>query len=138
MRTCADYDLWLRLSHLRIGRVDAVLGRTRLSEKSMTRNADRYDLFVRDKLGALERYLARYSSSPLVDAVRRAGIAGINLWAAESLWEIEGASPRVEARAAEVESVDPGSPRLARLRERIEDNARRAGGGRRGAAGAGG
>jgi hypothetical protein len=36
MQTCADYDLWLRLSHLPIGRVDSVLSRTRLSEKSMT------------------------------------------------------------------------------------------------------
>jgi glycosyltransferase involved in cell wall biosynthesis len=119
MATCADYDLWLRLSHLPVRRIDTVLGSTRLSDKSMTRDVSRYGRFVSDKLGALERYLSRYPRSPLVDAIGRAGVVGINLWAAESIVGIDAASRAFEPFLAAAEALDPGSPRLARFRERL-------------------
>jgi hypothetical protein len=53
----------------------------------------------------------------LVDAARRSGAAGINLWTAKSVLAIEGDSERFYAYIASAAAVDPGSPRLVRLRD---------------------
>lgn len=114
MKTCADYDLWLRLSHLPIVRTENVLGHTRLSDKSMTRDPSRYEQFCRDKLAALDRHVAR---RPDDAALRDQSAAGIYCWAAESLFSIEGAGDLFVEMVDRAERLDPGSTRVARARE---------------------
>ena len=116
--TVPDYDLWLRLSNLEIRRLDAVLGRTRVSGASGTRRAASYDDFVRDKSFALDRYLARFERNPVSEAVRRRALAGIRLWAAESVYDIEsGRSAQFERYLAEALELDPASAWAARVGE---------------------
>ncbi len=91
MKTCADYDLWLKLGHLPIVKVDMIFNATRISDRSMTRNIDRYDQFAKDKLDAAQRYLAKVPPSPLLESLTRNVLAGIYLWCAESvLWQNAG------------------------------------------------
>ncbi len=88
---CQDFELWLRLSDHEILRSTAVLGATRLSEKSMSRTAELYERFSAEKITALE------GSSPSdleLQPERDAAVAGIYCWAAESLLGIEGPGPR--------------------------------------------
>lgn len=116
LRTCADFDLWLRISHLPIARIDAILGSTRLSDASMTRRTETYDQYIADKTLALERYLARLEPSPLVDAVRRHALGGLHEWAADSIYDIEGArTPQFERYLARAQDYDAASERAARL-----------------------
>ena len=114
LATCADYDLWLRLSQLEIVSTGAVLGRTRLSGNSMTRDPSHYDAFCRDKLSALRRHLDHRSSA---DSERAQAIAGIYCWAAESVLELEGPGPRFESFAERAAELCPGSTRLQRVRD---------------------
>lgn len=117
--TVPDYDLWLRLSQRPIRRLDAILGSTRLSPASGTRRADSYDAFVRDKSVALERYLGQFEDNALTQAVRRRSLAGIRLWAAESVYDIEGArTPQFERYLRDALELDPASAWAARVAER--------------------
>jgi hypothetical protein len=116
LKTCADFDLWLRLSHLPIARMDAVLGGTRLSDASMTRRADTYDQYIVDKSTALARYLDRCAPAHLVDVVREHALAGLHLWAAESVYDIEGErTEQFERYLRRAISFDPGSGWAARI-----------------------
>ena len=90
----------------------SVLGRTRLSENSMTRDPSHYDAFCRDKLSALRRHLDHRSSA---DSERAQAIAGIYCWAAESVLELEGPGPRFESFAERAAELCPGSTRLQRV-----------------------
>ena len=49
---CQDYDLWLRLSHLRVEKVPVCLGGTRLSTESMSCRSELYDEFCAEKICA--------------------------------------------------------------------------------------
>jgi hypothetical protein len=116
LRTCADFDLWLRLSDRPIRRIDSVLGSTRRSPSSMTCRPETYDQFCQDKLTALRRYFGRFAScSPLLALAQRAQ-AGVFLWAAESVLAIEGPSDRFKLYRDEAARLDPGAPRLRTLR----------------------
>ena len=116
LKTCADFDLWLRLSHLPIARMDSILGGTRLSAASMTRRVETYDQCIADKSRALETYLQRFEPSHLVDAVRARGLAGLHFWAAESIYDIAGKrTAQFERYLGRGMLLDPGSPRGARL-----------------------
>lgn len=120
LKTCADFDLWLRLSDCPIRRIDKVLGSTRLSSSSMTCRPETYDQFCEDKLAALDRYFARFDGSPPLAALARRASAGVYLWAAESLLGLEGPSPRFEGYCEEAARFDPGSPRLANTQAAAE------------------
>jgi glycosyltransferase involved in cell wall biosynthesis len=116
--TCADYDLWLRLADRRIRAIQDVVGRTRISDKSMSRDPSRYEQFIFDKSRALDRYVGRFEASPINEAVRSYGKAGIHLWAAESVYELEGRrSDRFERYLDVAEAFDPGSDRLSRAKD---------------------
>ncbi len=117
LKTCQDFDLWLRISHLPIMRFPVKLGTIRLSAKSMTRGAGNYDQFVRDKTAALAWFLDRQPPGLLTDAVRRRGVAGINLWAAESLLELGADAVAIEQFASAAEESEPGWSRIAAVRE---------------------
>jgi glycosyltransferase involved in cell wall biosynthesis len=116
LRTCADYDLWLRLSDRKIVRTEKVIGRTRLSAKSMSRDASRYGQFCRDKIAALERYLERH---PEFAGERAEGIAGIYCWAAESLLALEGPSEGFATMVRRAATSAPHYGRVGRLAAQV-------------------
>lgn len=115
LETCADFDLWLRLADHEIVRTKHVLGRTRLSDRSMTRDPRRYEQFCRDKITALENHLARHQEQA---GGRAEAIAGIYCWAAESLLALEGPSQLFWALLERAATSAPGYERveLAKVR----------------------
>jgi glycosyltransferase involved in cell wall biosynthesis len=116
LATCADFDLWLRLSDRPIARIPQVLGGTRLSEASMTRRSGTYDQYIEDKTTALERFFRSAPSSAVVECVRDHALAGLYLWSAESVYDIERRrTSQFEAYLAQAAQADPGSPWLSRL-----------------------
>jgi glycosyltransferase involved in cell wall biosynthesis len=121
LKTCADFDLWLRLSHLPIARVSCILGGTRLSERSMTRRPETYEQCLIDKGSALNRYLSTLPAGQLVEAVRRRARAGLHLWAADSVYDIEARrTPQFERYLQVAKDADPGSAWLERTAAKPE------------------
>ncbi|MFQ5851972.1 MAG: glycosyltransferase [Candidatus Binatia bacterium] len=120
LKTCEDFDLWLRIGHLPIAMVPCVLGRTRIHDKSTTAQPDLYDQHVRAKIGALERYLKRYDWSVVIETLYRRSVAGIYLWAAESVYNLEGCSDRFNQFCDMAASFDPLSDRLRRILSEVE------------------
>ena len=112
MTTCADYELWLRLGCLPIARTTDVLGSTRLSEASMSRRTEEYDVHCANKRAALRRYLDVQPRTALIDALQRRSEAGIWLWAAESVFNVEGRSERFERYVAAAADLVSDAPRL--------------------------
>ena len=108
-----DYELLLRLSTRTIIRTTRVLGATRLSDKSMTRNAGNYERFCAEKIAALEGYIRRH---PALESERDSAIAGIYCWAAESILEIEGYGRRFESFVARAAALRPDDDRVLRAR----------------------
>lgn len=120
LETCADFDLWLRLAEHEIVCTQQVLGRTRLSDWSMTRDPRRYEQFCRDKITALENHLARH---PEQAEERAEAIAGIYCWAAESLLALEGPSERCRTMLERAATAAPSYKRLERVTVRIAEAA---------------
>jgi glycosyltransferase involved in cell wall biosynthesis len=118
LKTCADFDLWLRLSHQDIMCTKEVLGRTRLSAKSMTRDPSRYEEFCRDKITALEHHLDR---RPELVGERDMAVAGIYCWAAESLLGLEGPSERCRTMLDRAAAAAPGYERVERVIARFAE-----------------
>jgi len=94
LNTCADFNLWLMLSNLNISCIDEVLGGTRMSEKSMTCDPNSYEQFCNDKIFALDRFLNAKAELTKQPNQRNKYVAGIYIWAAESLFYMEGLSER--------------------------------------------
>jgi glycosyltransferase involved in cell wall biosynthesis len=117
-----DFELWLRLSDRAIVRSTAVLGATRLSDKSMSRNAENYERFCAEKIAALERFVAH---RPHLKQERKLAVAGINCWAAESVLELEGPGPRFESFVERAAALCPEDERLLRVRNRASEAASR-------------
>jgi hypothetical protein len=90
MQTVADFDLWLRLSHLNIVRAFDALGAVRMSEKSSTWNADNYTRMVALKIASLRRFIDRAPRGRVLDQLRERCEAGIHLWALDSMASIDG------------------------------------------------
>jgi glycosyltransferase involved in cell wall biosynthesis len=118
LKTCADYDLWLRLSHLPIRRTEGVFGTVRQSQKSMSRGAGNYEQFCADKLGALDRHVARH---PEFASQRDQAAAGIYCWAAESLLALEGPGERSRAMLERAEKNAPSYQRVEHVRTRFAE-----------------
>jgi glycosyltransferase involved in cell wall biosynthesis len=115
-----DFELWLRLSDREIVRSKTVLGATRLSHKSMSRNADNYERFCAEKVIALERFVA---GTPRLQPERDAAVTGIYCWAAESILEIEGPGPRFDSFVDRAAALCPEDERLQRVRDRASEAA---------------
>ena len=118
LKTCADFDLWLRLSDRQIVRTEEVLGGTRLSTKSMTRDPSRYEQFCRDKIAALERYLQR---RPELADERAESVGGIYCWAAESLLALEGPSERCRTMITRAATAAPRYERVEQVLARLAE-----------------
>jgi glycosyltransferase involved in cell wall biosynthesis len=118
LTTCQDFDLWLRISSREIVRTTTVLGATRVSYKSMTRNAENYEHFCAEKIVALERFIAE---NPDLQPERNAAVAGIYCWAAESILEIEGPGARFESFADRAAALCSASERVQLVRGRANE-----------------
>ena len=114
-KTMQDFDLWLRLSDREIVRTTTVLGSTRFSRKSMSRNADNYEHFCAEKIAALEKFVA---ARPQLRPHRDVAVAGIYCWAAEAVLDIEGAGPRFESFLDRAAALYPEDERLQEVRDR--------------------
>ncbi len=119
LKTCADLDLWTRIGHLPIVSVQQVLGRTRISGKSMTQRPEQYEQFCADKIRILSRYLERFKVGPLTESLRNHAIAGVYLWAAESLQYMADGSGLSQELLEKARSIMPGSLRLRELEIRL-------------------
>ncbi|MBI3416685.1 MAG: glycosyltransferase [Verrucomicrobia bacterium] len=118
LKTCADFDLWLRLSHLPIHLVQDLFGSTRISEHSMSCRAATYEQFCQDKITALGRHLTR-AGVGIDHEIYREAVGGIYAWAAESLLRIEGQSAEFERLFNLAESLAPSAKPLESVRQRI-------------------
>jgi glycosyltransferase involved in cell wall biosynthesis len=122
LETCPDYEFWIRVGS-RFASADfvsmkEVFKTARADRTSMSFRAESFDRFCRDKLFALERYLASRPSGLEVDSIRRSATAGIYLWAAESVFFLEGVSRSFMKWCEAAAHVVPSSPRLQRLARR--------------------
>ena len=120
LKTNQDFELWLRLSDREIIRSTTVLGATRLSHKSMSRNAENYEHFCAEKIVALERFIA---DRPRLQPERDAAVTGIYCWAAELILEIEGPGPRLESFVDRAAALRPEDERVQRVRDRASEAA---------------
>ena len=120
LTTNQDFELWLRLSDREIVRSRTILGATRLSYKSMSRNADNYEHFCAEKIDALQRFIA---DRPRLKPERNAAVTGIYCWAAESILEIEGPGPHFESFVDRAAALCPEDQRLQRVRDRASEAA---------------
>ena len=119
LKTCADLDLWTRIGHLPIVSVQQVLGRTRISGKSMTQRPEHYEQFCADKIRILSRYLERFEAGGLRESLRNHAIAGVYLWAAKSLQYMADGSGLSQEFLEKARSIMPQSPRLRELEMRL-------------------
>lgn len=118
LKLSADFDLWLRISDKPIARMPFIVSGTRLSDASTTRQVGTYDQQIADKSAILSRYFAGLEPCALADAVRRRSLAGLHLWAAESIYDIEGRrTEQFERYLSTARDLDPGSPRVQRVGE---------------------
>lgn len=87
-KTCVDFDLWLRVSGLKIHCIAEVLGCTRMSQKSMSCRPEDYQQFIIDKSQSIDNFIARTG----YDVDRDSCVAGLCIWAAEMLYFMQGLS----------------------------------------------
>ena len=91
--TCPDYEYWARLGFRfpksAFKRYDVSLAQAYRTRNSMSFRAESFTQFCRDKLTHLNNVLAKEYAGTDVDAVRRRSSAGIHMWAAEQLSDIE-------------------------------------------------
>jgi glycosyltransferase involved in cell wall biosynthesis len=122
LETCPDYEFWIRVGS-RVAAADfvsmkEVFKTARADRTSMSFRAESFDRFCRDKLQVLQRYLTSRPPGAEVESLRRSATAGIYLWAAESVFFLEGATRSFLKWCGEAARVDPSAPRLQRLARR--------------------
>jgi glycosyltransferase involved in cell wall biosynthesis len=122
-RTVADFDLWLRLSHLTIVRVLDVLADVRVGAQSSTWNADNYDAQAGFKVRALEKLLSGPARERVLEKLYERMEAGIYLWAVDSMAVIGGGQEKIDEYFEKATATDLRSERfrdvLARARPRL-------------------
>jgi len=111
-RTVADFELWLRLSPLRIVRVFDVLAEVRIGEKSSTWNAENYENQSAFKLRALKRFLASEGRDRVLEKLYERAEAGIYLWAVDSMAVIGGSQEMIDRYFAQATKADISSERF--------------------------
>jgi len=119
LATCPDYDFWIRLG-TRFDKGDFIVMQevfktARADRASMSYRSESFGQFCRDKLFVLNRFLRGQPRGPLTDALHRAATTGIFAWAAESVLQVEGATPAFMKWCHEAAKSDPWSPRVAAL-----------------------
>ena len=120
LRTCPDYDFWIRLG-ARFAPEDFFVAtdvfKTAVADRvSMSFRAEAFPQFCTDKLFVLNRFLDAQPPGAVIDEVRRSSSAGILLWAAEQVMNLEGNSALFDRLCERAGAFDPWSPRLHKLR----------------------
>lgn len=122
LRTCPDYEFWIRVGSFADAAdfvsMKEVFKTARADRTSMSFRAESFEQFCRDKLHALDRYVASRPPGVDVHALQRSAAAGIYLWAAESVLFLEGPSPSFLKWCEAASRSDPASARLQRLARR--------------------
>jgi glycosyltransferase involved in cell wall biosynthesis len=113
--TVADFDLWLRLAHLRIVRVFDVLADVRVGPQSSTWTPDMYEKQCYYKLLALRRFVAGSGRDALLSILAERAEAGIHLWAVDSMATIGGGREYVDRYFNEAGAADFRSERFRRI-----------------------
>lgn len=122
MLYCADFELWLRISHLRIDSTRTILARTRISPKSITCRPETYQQSCADKILAIRKFFQRYPQDNLMVALERRSIAGVLCWAAES---VKYSFPSEQGELyfldflKQAAQIDPSSPKFKELLKRL-------------------
>lgn len=118
---CADFELWLKISHLRIESTGEYLSCTRVSQNSITCRPESYAQMCQDKLVAIRRYFENMPQNRLHVDLRRRCEAGVFVWAAES---VKYNFPTADAEIYFLEflrgavQADAQSPRVKELMQR--------------------
>jgi hypothetical protein len=119
LKTCPDFEFWIRLG-VRFGpdelvvQPDPIMTAHR-DRTSMSYRVENFDQFTKDKLHILQRHLLTLPDAAEAAALRISASAGILTWAAESVFEMEGATTEFARWCKEAAALDPHSPRLLRL-----------------------
>jgi hypothetical protein len=122
LKTCPDYDFWIRLgtrfdaSQFLV--VDEVFKTALADRSSMSFRVESYEQFCRDKQLVLDRFLGAQPRSAVTDAIGRTSRAGIHLWVAESILELQGPSREMLEHSRAAARLTPWAPRLAALGRR--------------------
>lgn len=122
LKTCPDYDFWIRVgtafpaSQFLV--FDSVFKTALADRSSMSFRVESFEQFCRDKQLVLERFMDTQPRSAVSDATRLASRAGIHLWVAESIYNLQGASREMLEHCRKAASLTPWSPRLSELGER--------------------
>jgi glycosyltransferase involved in cell wall biosynthesis len=95
-RTVADFELWIRLSHLMIVRVLDIVAKVRVGDHSSTWNADNYDHQSGFKIRALGKLLHGPARERVLAALYERAEAGIYLWAVDSMAVIGGGQDKID------------------------------------------
>ena len=114
-----DFDLWLRLSHLSIIMVPSIIASTCNSGGlNMGSQPDYYDRFCEGKIDALKNHLAPLEGTPRMGVWRQCS-AGVYCWAAESVFDLVGASDQVRRYVQLASELDPWYSRIEVLRAKL-------------------
>jgi glycosyltransferase involved in cell wall biosynthesis len=111
-RTVADFDLWLRLSHLPIVRVLDVLAEVRIGERSSTWNAQNYESQSAFKIRALKAFLGGPARERALEKLLERAEAGIYLWAVDSMAVIAGGQELIDRYFEKATKTDLSSERF--------------------------
>jgi glycosyltransferase involved in cell wall biosynthesis len=118
MKTCPDYDFWMRVGSRftkdQIVRVDHTILSARGDPVSMSFRPEMFNQFCKDKLFILDRFIATQGTSPLLAHLRCSIACGIYCWAAEMIYNLEGVSERFAQFLQAAMQLDDG-PRVAHL-----------------------
>jgi glycosyltransferase involved in cell wall biosynthesis len=124
LKSCPDYDFWIRLGSKFDSSALVVVPEvhnTALGDRtSMSYRVESFDQFIKDKLFILNRYVDSLGDDPETRALRTSASAGIHIWAAESIYALSGPSSQFVQCCRDAASLEPHSPRLARLARRSE------------------
>lgn len=119
LKTCADFNIWRNYFDTEVVMIPDVLASTRTSDASMTCRPETYPQICRDKIAGVEHFFAREDPSPVLRALKNRSVAGIYLWAAESVHAHPSGSALAKQFLARAEEVDPLHPRLEDTRLRV-------------------
>ncbi len=119
LKTCPDYDFWIRLGSRfeprQFAVVTDVFKSARADRASMSFRPESFEQFCRDKVSVLNRFLDAQPKGPVIDSLRRSATSGIYLWAAEQVYGLDGRSPAFLHWCREAAVIDPWAPRLLAL-----------------------
>jgi glycosyltransferase involved in cell wall biosynthesis len=119
-RTVADFDLWLRLSHLPIVRVLDVLGAVRIGDQSSTWNPENYENQSGFKIRALRKFLNGPGKDRAIAKLLERSETGIYLWTVDSLANIGGGRGLIDRYFEKTTKADLSSERFRDILTRAQ------------------